>query len=115
MTLPLKAFREFAAALGLGELKHVGEDEEDEEVEEEGEVACTAFANSLTSFFSPCTLREVPMMMRRSGLRLRSADSILPMSSPSGWASSYRTMPGRSEPTLRARAERATLSFAVIS
>lgn len=60
---------------------------------------CTTFAKSLTSRFSPCTLREVPMIRSRSGRRETSYAVNWPISSPSGCGSSYSTIDGRSLPT----------------
>ena len=87
-------FIAFFAVLGLGEavaaagkllVEEDGDEEDEEEVEDEaamGAEACTDLANSFTNFLSPCTLSEVPMMMSKSGLRARSADSMRPISSP---------------------------------
>ena len=115
MTLPVQFLIDLLFGVFVGENPRVAAAVEDEalafaeeaEAEDDDEDSCTAFANSLTSFLNPCTLREVPMMISMSGLRAKSADWILPMSSPSGWGSSYSTMAGRSVPTLVALAERA--------
>lgn len=77
--------------------------------------SCTARANSLTSFRIPWTFRDVPMMISKSGFFPRSNVWIVPMSSPIGWLSSYKTIAGRRVPILKARADRARRSSAITS
>src|SRR6266436_5965456 len=75
--------------------------------------ACTAFAKSFTRRLIPCTLREVPIIIRRSGLRPMSLVEMVPISSPRGWISTYNTMLGRRVPTASARAFRAIRDLAM--